>query len=326
MKESTEDRGLRQRSARRPVALPPDKVGDRLRTAEGRGAAAVLGPSWVSVATIKQLQATAGNRAVQRLLDARSPASPLMSAQRQDTAGPAVDGKKEVSSKGMERLELSRDAVDYTRRVLAFGAGNQLEALNATGVNSYYRMRVVRGSVYWEIAPDVQEIAKDNPEALEAAKVEMVHGGNCREYSRVALSYLRVTAKSETLNLAQCDSPDHVFTVIGNRRTDPVASLAAADPWPTRPTACLFEDHFMYPHRNKLDWIHTSVADGQNVKDVILAGLKLTEAGRRTAEKTPNEVEYKAIMKMLRRKNYLWDQKKSVLPGHDFEYVPRREN
>lgn len=308
------------------------------------------------------LQATAGNHAVKGLLAPRSstatrftPASyssaadtamsspatihspmvsvPMSHPASMDTpvpiqavTNPAADTKKEVSAKGRERLELAQDAIDHTRQVLEFGAGNQLDALNTTGANSYFRMRVVRGNGYWEIAPAVQELAKNNRDALEAAKTEMVQGGNCREYSRVALNYLRVNAKGETLNLAQCDTPDHVFVVIGKRRTDPEANLATADPWPTRPTACLFEDHFMYPHHKKFNWIHASVADGQNVKDVILAGLKLTKEGEETARKTPNEMEYKAIMKMLRRKNYLWDQRKSTLPEHDFKYVPRQED
>ncbi len=248
------------------------------------------------------------------------------SVQRQAKINQEASGKKEVSVKGLERLEYARQAIDYTRQVLDFGAGNQVESLFATGASSYFRTRVVRGKSYWEIAPAVQEIASSNPEALEAAKAEMAKGGNCREYSRVALNYLRVTAKGEVLNLAQCGSPDHVFAVVGNRRTDPVANLAVADPWPTRPTACLFEDHFMYSHREKFDWIHTSIADGQNVKDVILAGLKLTKEGEKMANKTPNDVEFKAILKMLRRRNYLWDQRESTLRGRNFEYIPRLED
>ena len=48
-----------------------------------------------------------------------------------------------------------------TKKVISFGAGNQVEAIAASKMNSKFRMDAMREPSYWELAPEVRKIAKD---------------------------------------------------------------------------------------------------------------------------------------------------------------------
>lgn len=88
---------------------------------------------------------------------------------------------KTVTTKAMQRLGAAKDAIAVTKKVLNFGAGNQIEALKTTKMNSKFRMDAMREPSYWELAPELVKMARENPEALVAAKAELVHGGNSKK-------------------------------------------------------------------------------------------------------------------------------------------------
>lgn len=188
---------------------------------------------------------------------------------------------KKVGEKAFGRLAKAKDAIAATKKVMNFGAGNQHEALQASKMNSYFRLNVMRDDECWEIAPEVQPIADANFEALTAAKADLAHGGNCGEHAWVAYHHLRANASGEHIQVSVKTGLDHMFVLVGDLK-DKDNELAVADPWPTQPTACLWEDHFAYDadRKNVEDW-GSMVADGKNLKATIAAGLRLSAKGKK---------------------------------------------
>lgn len=193
---------------------------------------------------------------------------------------------KNVPEKAFGRLQVAHDAIQATKKVMNFGAGNQDQALRASRMNSYFRLRVMRDPACWEIAPEVIPIARANPEALYAAKADLAHGGNCGEHAWVALHYLREHAAGEHIQASAKSGLDHMFVLIGDLAKETDAEIAVSDPWPTRATACLWEDHFAYtPDRSKIEDYSSMVADGKNMKAAIAAGLRLSAKGEEYVQK-----------------------------------------
>lgn len=201
--------------------------------------------------------------------------------------------KKEVSASAQSRLAVARQAITTTKAVMSFGAGNQVEALRATNLNSKHRLQVMRHDPFWELAPGIRALAAANPEALIAAKADLAHGGNCGEHAWVAYHYLREHAAGEHIQVSAKDGLDHAFVLIGDvQGSDKDADIAVADPWPTRATACVWEDHFAFTaDRTKIEDYASMVADGDSKKAAISAGLKLSAAGQAYAAKAATEAE-----------------------------------
>ncbi len=220
-------------------------------------------------------------KSAEGLLDAKAGGGRTTAVQRVAGAKP----KKGVSGVAGKRLPLAREAIAHTKSVMAFGAGNQKEALEATSFNSYYRMKVMRDPGCWEMADSVKALASANPEALTAAKADLAHGGNCGEHAHVAFDWLRVHAAGEVLNRADVEGLDHAFVIIGDIPKEKDADLVVSDPWPTAATATVWEDHFAHVgDKAQINARHTMTADGKNVKAVIAAGLKLSAKGRQMVE------------------------------------------
>ena len=99
--------------------------------------------------------------------------------------------KKAVTPKAMARLAVAKEAIAVTKRAITFGAGNQVDAIAASKMNSKFRMDAMREPSYWELAPELVKMARENPEALVAAKADLVHGGNCGEHGWIAFDYIR---------------------------------------------------------------------------------------------------------------------------------------
>ena len=220
-------------------------------------------------------------------------------------AGKAPAGKtvqkleeKKVSSGSARRLEYARAAIKHTKEVIAFGAGNQADALKSSNFNSYYRMKAMRDPECWEMSSSVRAIAAQHPDALTAAKADLAGGGNCGEHAQIGFDFLRVTAIGETLNRSDVEGLDHAFCIMGDMKKDTDSSLTVCDPWPTEATACLWEDHFAFnADRTKINIRQTEKADGSDVKSVIAAGLKLSRKGeamikqRMTDEQTDEQIK-----------------------------------
>jgi len=235
------------------------------------------------------------------------------------------DGKKDkaeklpsktVTAKAMQRLGIAKEAIAVTKKVLNFGAGNQVEAIKATKMNSKFRMDAMREPSYWELAPELIAMAQANPEALVAAKAELVHGGNCGEHGWIAFDYVRQHATGDFIERVTSDI-DHGFALIGDRAKEPHADVAVADPWPTRATACLWEDHFCYT--TGITSRKAMEADGKSLKGAIGAGLKLSAIGKAEAEKSASEPETKDAVEHW-RDNHFWNQADSAAAGKKFQY------
>lgn len=198
--------------------------------------------------------------------------------------------EKKVSSGAMRRLEKAKAAITYTKETLSFGAGNQYDALKDSKFNSYFRMKTMRDPECWVLAPSIRALASQHPDALTAAMAELAQGGNCGEHAQLGFEFLRATATGETINRCDVEGLDHAFVIMGEVKTESDSSLAVCDPWPTDPTACLWEDHFAHtPDKAKINVRRTEKADGKDVKSVIAAGLKLSRKGEMMIQATFDE-------------------------------------
>ena len=200
--------------------------------------------------------------------------------------------EKKVSGKAAGRLAKARDGIEATKRVMAYGAGNQAEALELSQMNSMYRLLVMRTDHFWELSPDAQALAASNPEAEIAAKADIAHGGNCGEHAFVALDYLRLHCKGEHLAVSAKEGLDHAFVLMGDLKKESDADIVVSDPWPTRARACLWEDHFAFTaDRDKIDVNYDLIGDGKSAKAAIAAGLRLSAAGKKYVQEKKSKEE-----------------------------------
>jgi hypothetical protein len=198
----------------------------------------------------------------------------------------------------MTRLAAARAGIDHTKQVMSQGAGNQYEALEDTNFNSYFRMAAMRDPECWILDPNLFDLANQYPDALTAAKADLAAGGNCGEHAMVAFDYLR-TRGGHTVNRADKSGLDHAFVILGDIGTDSDADLVVCDPWPTAPTACLWEDHFGYtPDPGQLNTRNTASAeDTEDIKAILAQGLRLSAKGEEMIqyafdeERTKEELE-----------------------------------
>ncbi len=232
--------------------------------------------------------------------------------------------KKEVSSAAASRLAAAKSAITATKAVMSYGAGNQVEALKKTQLNSMARLQVMRDDSYWEIAPEVAGIAAANPEALIAAKADLAHGGNCGEHAWVAYHWLRQNAAGEHIQVSAKNGLDHAFVLVGNiQGADKDSDIAVSDPWPTRARACLWEDHFAYtPDRSEIEDYASMVADGVSQKGAIAAGLRLSAAGQAYVDAKATQAETDDVVGKS-KENHLWNHPNTEAAGHKFNYVDK---
>ena len=246
--------------------------------------------------------------------------------------------KKTVSSSAMKRLGHSRKAIAHTKKVLKNGGGNQKQALLDSNFNSYFRMAAMRDNECWEISREVMPYARKYPEALTAAKASLAGGGNCGEHAAVAFDWLRVNAAGEDVNRVG-HSMDHAFVLIGDLAKEDGAEVVACDPWPTKPTACLWEDHFAYTtDAEKMTTYNTMSGGGEDIKAIILAGLSLSAKGEAYVKHAYDEKKTKDAVEDGRttfeegsqeypegRKRWIWDHADAVGSGKLYDYVPAKE-
>jgi hypothetical protein len=228
--------------------------------------------------------------------------------------------EKTVSAKAQNRLNLAADAIAATKRAIAH-QGNQTPSLQATKMNSKYRLQAMRDPRAWEYTPEARSLASKNQEADVAAKADLAHGGNCGEHSWVAYHYLREHAAGEVINRVAPSWIDHAFVILGDLKKDKDNELVVSDPWVNKPMACLWEDNaFNSGPREDLN-ARTMVADGNSYKSAIAAGLKLSAYGLKliqqsdTEEQTDQQVgDWKA--------NHFWNQDDTR--SAQFHYKPEQ--
>lgn len=232
--------------------------------------------------------------------------------------------KKKVSGGALKRIEKAREAINHTKSVLAFGAGNQYDALKASNFNSYYRMATMRDMECWEIDPTVRALAAKHPQALTAAMADLAQGGNCGEHAQIAYDYLCASMPGETISQCDKEGLDHAFVILGDTAAESDASLAVSDPWPSAATACLWEDHFAFTaDRTKLNVRASERASGDNVKAVIARGLKLSAKGKAMInQKMSDEDTDKHLKEGTSRENgahpWIWRHGPSASTEYDY--------
>lgn len=203
-----------------------------------------------------------------------------------DTTSP----EKTVTAKAANRLNLAADAIAATKRAIAH-QGNQIPSLQATQMNSRYRLLAMRDPRAWEYTPEAQALAAKHKEADVAAKADLAHGGNCGEHSWVAYHYLREHAAGEVINRVAPGWIDHAFVILGDLKKDTDSELVVSDPWVNKPIACLWEDNvFNQGPREDLN-ARTMVADGNSYKAAIAAGLKLSAYGLQLIQESDTKAE-----------------------------------
>jgi len=115
---------------------------------------------------------------------------------------------------------------------------------------------------------------------------------------------LRVVAKGEPIARVAVKGLDHAFVFIGDHAKEGDEEIAVSDPWPTAATACTWADHFAYESdRAKIKTKYSMVADGQNVKKVIAAGLKLNARGKAMLDKKDTSKRTEERIK----ESWVWD-------------------
>jgi hypothetical protein len=233
--------------------------------------------------------------------------------------------KKKVSGAAMKRLNKAKEAIEHTKSVIKFGAGNQWEALKATNFNSYFRMKAMRDMSCWSIDPSVFELARKHPNALTAAMGDLAGGGNCGEHAQIAYDYLTVAMPGETINQCDREGLDHAFVILGDVKNESDSTLAVSDPWPTAPTACLWEDHFAFDaDRSKLNTRLSETATGDRVKEVIARGLKLSAKGLAMINQKFNDKQTdEELKKGMSRENgahpWIWRHGPTARTEYDYE-------
>lgn len=235
---------------------------------------------------------------------------------------------KKVSANAMKRIEKAREAIAHTKAVISFGAGNQFEALEASNFNSYFRMQTMRDMECWEIDSSVRALAGKHPQALTAAMADLAGGGNCGEHAQIGYDYLCASLPGEIINQCDKEGLDHAFVIMGDLKSEADNSLAVCDPWPTAATACLWEDHFAFiADRTKINTRQSERASGENVKEVIARGLKLSAKGLAQIEQKMTDKETKKHLKEgSSRENgahpWIWRHSDSARTEYDYQTDP----
>jgi hypothetical protein len=153
-----------------------------------------------------------------------------------------------------------------------------------------------------------------------AAKADLVHGGNCGEHGWIAYHHLRQHADGEYIERVTSDI-DHGFVLLGNRQKESAADMAVADAWPTKATACLWEDHFCYD--TNIESRKAMVADGKSIKETIAAGLRLSDEGKKAASQTASQKETQDAVDHW-KDHHFWNQIDTAEEGKKYNYTQKK--
>lgn len=237
---------------------------------------------------------------------------------------PLQNNEKAVSEKAMKRLQAAQEAINYTKGVFSHGAGNQIEALNSSKFNSYFRMKAARNNKAFNIPEEVVILAQNNPEAFVAAKAELSKGGNCGEHAYVVYDYLRRKYPDEHIQIAQQEGFDHAFVIIGDPSKEGDNELVVADAWPTDPTPVLWEDHFAYTSDKKKLLNHASSnGDSRDYKQEMFdAGLSFNDEGTKLTENSYDQKKTDEEIKSGKGK-WIWEHPDTAADTK-YDYVTSR--
>lgn len=227
---------------------------------------------------------------------------------------------RKVSSKVAKRLNIAADVINDVKQINQY-AGNQVEHLQATRGNSAYRGPLLRDpidSANWKWNNEAGRLlAQKYPEAFFVAKAELLGevpvtgisnpggGGTCWDQAHLAYYFLRIKAAGEPISVVS--SPiDHAFTHIGDYTKEDHGDVAVCDAWPTRATACPWDEHFC--HGTITRGLHM-IADGggkaddgkTDAKEAIKASLALSPQAKAFVQTKLTEEQTKEHLKTGKR-------------------------
>ena len=132
----------------------------------------------------------------------------------------------------------------------------------------------------------------------------------------VTQDYLRTIAPGETLT--RVGKGGHAFVLIGDLDTEPHDQIVVADPWPTCPQACLWEDHFEYPKsedgvpEGEVESTKSKfVADGVNRRKTAKKQVKFRTKKTRAKDLRLGEEEVEDMLEEAG--NDVWNQRETTL-------------
>jgi hypothetical protein len=210
---------------------------------------------------------------------------------------------------------------------MLYGAGNQKEDIVATRGVSRSRTEDSRRSSKFtrtRFGPGFGDV-RDNKtqdegadEARATVKGQHWKAGVCDDYANVTLDYLREHLGGHTLNKMGKDK--HAFVIIGDMQTESDDQLVVADPWPTRPQACLWSDHFCYsPGEDRPAPKRSYEAPGKKHKDV----RGELEFGKKKAARSSKQspVGLQQTVDQARKGDDIWFERTTTRNGKAIFYV-----
>jgi hypothetical protein len=240
---------------------------------------------------------------------------------------------KKVDGHAHKRLSIAHEVINDVKKINQY-AGNQREGLKLSKGNSAYRGSLLRDdtdSDNWKWNNEAAKLLADRyPEAFHAAKAEILGavpaagvsnpgaGGTCWDQATLAYYFLRIKAVGEPI--AVVSSPiDHAFTHIGDHTKEDHSEVAVCDAWPTRATACLWEEHFCHVPLGDSQDVRKGqhmIADGggkaddgkTDAKEAIKAGLALSDQAKKFIQTTLTDKEVDRHLKSGMDRNREWPE------------------
>ena len=211
-----------------------------------------------------------------------------------------------------ERLAAAQKAIEHVNNnVMMYGAGNQLEDIVTTRGVSRERARALKRK---NVVSNDRSFRDGAEEARASVKAEHWKAGVCDDYAKVTLDYLRSVLSG--VKLSRVANDRHAFVLIGDPSTETGDQVVVADPWPTRPQAVLWQDHFCYTEQPRVNAEITS--DG-----------KVDEKARKEVKPMKKQSAHKSLLgdaplqQMLtkaREGNDIWFQRTSSSDGKAIFY------
>jgi hypothetical protein len=220
--------------------------------------------------------------------------------------------EESVSTNVVQRLEAAQAAIEHiNNNVMQYGAGNQMEDIVETKGVSRNRAQALKQK---NVVSDFRSMAPGAEEARSTVKAEHWKAGVCDDYAKVTLDYLR--SQLTGVQLTRVAHDRHAFVLIGNPETEPADQVVVADPWPTRPQAVLWKDHFCYTESPK---VNAEVnADGQvdhKARKEVKPNKKQS-ASKGKLRDTPLQ----EMLTQARKYNDIWFQRSALKEGKPVFY------
>lgn len=231
--------------------------------------------------------------------------------------------EKAVDGDTLKRLALAQACIEHlNREVFPYGAGNQQEDVVQTEGVAFERMKQLRtlpstyggnkGTSYEKYDRSDKLVGAE--QGRWAVAGEHFKAGACDDYAKVAMDWFRSRAPGQTLT--HMTKSNHAFLVVGDPKLPDQAVVA--DPWPTRPQACLWRDHFCYSEdaKPKIDM----VADGKNTRKEAEKQVKFKSKKSGSKQRMKDE-QLSTTIDNAKKSDDLWNVRSATSGDRAIFYV-----